>query len=176
MGNTACDTTDGQTFRGELSREKERRRFSVDARGGGENHLLGVFLDNPCEQTFEWQLLGADAVEGREQSPQHEIAATHGAAAFDGEEVLNAGDDAEQVSISPPILTDRAHGPRALDLCQIATLFAGTEPLLEGHEFRSQALRELGIGHQLQGESLCGLLSDAWKATQELDDATQGFR
>src|SRR5882724_1346172 len=73
--HAAGDAADDDAPCRELACEQERGGLAIDRRRRGDDDLAhAVFADAP-EQLFERELVGADAVEWREQATKHEVAA-----------------------------------------------------------------------------------------------------
>src|SRR4051812_36042289 len=65
--DAASDTADGDAARRELARQEQGRGFAVDGWRCGDDHLAHALFGQELEQALERQLVGADAVERREQ-------------------------------------------------------------------------------------------------------------
>src|SRR5690606_2772323 len=134
-----------------------------------------LFGLDTCVQGGEWEFVGADSVERGEELSQNEVPAAHGATSLDGEQVLDAGDDAQEMPISPVVGADSAYGAIHRDFCQVAAAFTGAEAIFQNQKLRAQIGRQIWIRHQLQSKPLRRLLADAREATEKLNDATEGF-
>src|ERR1019366_6603348 len=124
------------------------------------------------DEAPDGQILGADALERREQTAEHEVAPAHRSCALDGHEVVDARDDAKQPGIALRVEAHLAHSAALADLCDVAAALAGPELVAQRTELVAQRAGESVVGRQEPEDvALGGLLPDARKAREELDEA-----
>jgi hypothetical protein len=91
-----------------------RGSLAFDRRIQGQDQFLARFQSG--NQAVDRQILGADAVERRQGSAQHVIAAAKGAGAFERPKIREILDDADDAVFTPGVAADRT----GLDRVEIA--------------------------------------------------------
>src|ERR1700678_2169550 len=100
MRHAGGDARGGDVERCELALEQQRSRLSIHARRSRHDDFFDAVVPNPRDELPDGQVVGANALEGREESSEHEVAPAHRSRALDGDEVVNARDDAEYLGVA----------------------------------------------------------------------------
>src|SRR5204862_7585699 len=92
----------------QLPLDVERRRFTLQAWVGGQDHLPDLFLLHPLDELPDREVLRRDPVEGRESAAEHVILTAELPRALDRADVGRVLDHADECRVAPRVAADRA--------------------------------------------------------------------
>ena len=172
MGNAAGYAGDGNPEWPELALEPECGGFTVHAGRSRDDDLGDPVLANAVNQARDGQIVGTNALEGREEPPEDEIAAPHRPGALDGHQIMHASDDAEHLLVALRIGAHGAQSALPRELGHVAAALAGPELVAEGGQLGAERSGESVVGgEQPQNIAVRSLLTAAGEARQVLDQA-----
>jgi hypothetical protein len=77
--------------------------------------------------------------------------------------------------ISSSVGANEADGATIFNFSEISTVFAGADAIAERLKFSGQLSRQICIQHQLQRVTLRRLLAHTGEASEQLNEAANGF-
>jgi hypothetical protein len=147
--------------------DEMRGGFALDGEIGGQDQFLYGFLGEPPQQLVDADLLGSQAVDGRQASEQDEIAALVAAGCFDGEQIGLGFHHAQQARVAARAGTDRTFLGRG----ERAAAPAAPHPFGGGADGAGQAQRPIPVAlEQVQRHALGALGAHARQAAQGVDE------
>jgi len=171
LGQAGGQAADLEAQRLGEAADVERGRVALDIGVQGQDQLLHPVQAG--EQLLHAQLLGADALQGREHAQQHVVTAAELAAGLDHVHVAGVLDDAEDRLVPARVLAVAA----ALAFGQIAAVGAKTDFGMQGVEIAAQVLGQSGVGLQkMESQALGALPSHSRQAGEVLDQTEEGWR
>src|SRR2546428_2190429 len=169
----AGDPRDADSEGAEQLRQVQRRRLALDVGIGRQDHLARLATLEPYQEFLDLEVVGADAVEGREGAEQHVVAPTVLARPLHRQEVVRLLDDAEQLRVARGIGAD----PAGILIGDVEAGATGDDPVLHREErFRELAHLLDWALEQEEREPLSRLRPDAGQPLQRPDQPRNRFR
>src|SRR5437870_2197958 len=169
----AGDPRDADSEGAEQLRQVQRRRLALDVGVGRQDHLARLATLEPYQEFLDLEVVGADAVEGREGAEQHVVAPTVLARPLHRQEVVRFLDDAEQLRVARGIGAD----PAGILIGDVEAGATGHDPVLHREERFGELAHLLdGALEQEEREPLGRLRPDAGEPLQRLDEPRDRFR
>jgi len=172
-GDAGGEAGDFQAEGGEFFGEVDGGGFSARIGTEAENDFADLIGFCPSEESGNFKFLGADAVEGGEESAEDVVATTERGGAFEAEDIGGVFDDAKKGFVAGVIATDFAETVFGKEVAggagenEGAGLADGVSEIFGG---------AWGCGKKVEGEAFGGAWTEAWKFPQGGDEAEGGGR
>lgn len=144
--------------------------FAFDRGAGGQDDLADTF--EPCGKPVERQLVGSDAIHGREGAVQHVVQPVILAAALQGQHISGLLDHADEAAVAQGIRADRARLLAGIHDVQADRAGGEAAFRLEDRLGKVTDL-VLRLAEQVEGEPLGALGSDAGQPAEFPDEPDQ---
>ena len=172
-GNAGGDAGDAHLRRAQQVGQPDCGGFPFDGGRGGEDNFVEFATVGARDEIAGAQMLGSDAVEGRERAVQDVEDAVPGAGLFDGADIGWLLDDAHQALIAGGAGAVEA----GIDVGDVVADGTEAEALFDVADCGGKSYSILVIGAQdVKGEALRGFVADAGQLAQLFDEARHGFR
>ncbi len=170
MRNAARDPRHRGHERRELPTEQKRRSLAVHARGGCNDDFLDAVVSYAVHEASERQILRPDAFERSQELAEDEVTPAHDAGALDGQEIMDARDDAQDRSIALGVTAHVAETMAVGQVRHVAALRARSELVPERRQLCPEAPGERFVGGQEPKDvAMGGLLTDSRKSGKKLN-------
>ena len=172
-GDAGGEAGDFQAKGGEFFGEVDGGGFSAGIGTEAEDDFADLIGFSPSEESGNFKFLGADAVEGGEESAENMVATTERGGAFEAENIGGVFDDAKEGFVAGGIAADFAEAVFGKEVAggagenEGAGLANGVSKIFGG---------AWGCGEKVEGETFGGAWAEAWKFSQGGDEAEGGGR
>ena len=172
-GDAGGEAGDFQAEGGEFFGEVDGGGFSAGIGAEAENDFADLIGFSPSEESGNFKFIGADAVEGGEESAEDMVATPERGGAFEAEDIGGVFDDAKKGLVAGVIATDFAETVFGKEVAggagenEGAGLADGVSEIFGG---------AWGCGEKVEGEAFGGAWTEAWKFSQGGDEPEGGGR